>query len=362
MDPGTTTGVALLDLERNLVDLKSQKEFPKSSIRKFIISNGKPVVVAADVKPAPSLVEKLSATFNADLYYPEEDLSVEEKEELTQYFDIDIDSHARDALAAAIRAHRSIEGVLKSINSKSENMGVDRKELVENFFRKRGSVHQIARGLQEDKISKEENVKERVEKDWEELAKRYKEKLDRKEKEISRLREYKNSLEKKLEDLEEEKENLEDKQKKEILKSEEVDKWRSRAKNREKTIHKIENNLKRKEEDVELLKEALKKSYRGWKLVPITDSSSDISGADDSIIAVRDKKVQPSSDVKVVVVGDEETEEFYMDRGFRTVLGSDIDCLETENFYVVREKELEEKIEEKSDSFIDWLEDYRSRR
>lgn len=361
VDPGTTTGIAILDLEGGLVDYRSRKEFSKSDIREFIISHGKPVVVAGDVNPAPSLVEKLAATFSAELYYPEEDLSVEEKERLTEKYDIDADSHSRDALAAAVDAYNSTRSVLERIKDKSEEMDVEKEEVVEKFFRKGGSVHQIARGLQEQEIVEEEPTESGVDRNWKEVAEDYREKLKRKEKEIERLREYKDSLEEELEEVEEEKEELEKGRKKEIQKSDEVDKWRSRAKNRENTIHKLEEDLEDKREKIGHLRTALKKSYRDMELVPIMESRSDIAGADESIIAVRGGKVKPASEVKVVIIEEEGLEEFYRDRGVQVVSTSEIECFRTEDFYLVRKDEIDQKLEEKSDNFIDWLENYRDR-
>ncbi|MGZ7095706.1 MAG: DUF460 domain-containing protein, partial [Methanobacterium sp.] len=48
-DPGLTVGIAILDLNGNVISSKSFKEISRSEIIKHIISYGKAVLVATDV-------------------------------------------------------------------------------------------------------------------------------------------------------------------------------------------------------------------------------------------------------------------------------------------------------------------------
>jgi len=57
IDPGTTVGVAMLDLDGNTVDVFSAKNYSVSDTIRRIISRGKPLVVASDVTPTPSMVK-----------------------------------------------------------------------------------------------------------------------------------------------------------------------------------------------------------------------------------------------------------------------------------------------------------------
>ncbi|PSQ13493.1 DUF460 domain-containing protein [Halobacteriales archaeon QS_8_69_73] len=103
IDPGTTTAVALLDLDGSTLDVYSTRTADTAEVIEWIIEHGRPVVVAADVEPMPETVEKIRRSFDAGGWIPERDLPVDEKLHRTREEPYDND-HERDALAAALFA------------------------------------------------------------------------------------------------------------------------------------------------------------------------------------------------------------------------------------------------------------------
>ncbi len=72
LDPGTTTGIAAVDLDGNLVLLTSSRQMTMSEIVEEIYRAGKPLIVASDVQPMPYSVEKVRRAFNAIAYTPKQ--------------------------------------------------------------------------------------------------------------------------------------------------------------------------------------------------------------------------------------------------------------------------------------------------
>jgi hypothetical protein len=105
MDPGTTTAIAALDLEGNLLHLSSSRQTSQSDVIESLYKVGKPVVVATDVRDMPFSVEKVRRAFNAVAYAPRLDVSVDAKLEYTQPYKY-MNDHERDALSAALEAYR----------------------------------------------------------------------------------------------------------------------------------------------------------------------------------------------------------------------------------------------------------------
>jgi len=115
IDPGTTLGYALLDLKGNAVKIKSSKQLDMSSLILEMIKEGKVVVIGTDRKKAPRFVDKLSSKIGARLIKPEEDLSVEQKRELTKGEEFG-NEHEKDALASAIYAFKRIRSLLIKVD------------------------------------------------------------------------------------------------------------------------------------------------------------------------------------------------------------------------------------------------------
>jgi predicted RNase H-like nuclease (RuvC/YqgF family) len=109
VDPGTNCGLAILTLNASPLYLKSRKGLTRGEITRIVMQYGTPLIVGADVTPVPEFVSKLATMLNAVLFAPESVLEASEKREITRIYagthQIRLrDSHARDALAAAIKA------------------------------------------------------------------------------------------------------------------------------------------------------------------------------------------------------------------------------------------------------------------
>lgn len=123
IDPGTTTGIALLDLNGNFVAMWSDKNISRSDLAKFISEFGSPVIVSGDTNPAPKSVEKIASLFSAKLVFPEETLSRKDKYELTKFFKTELDKswsnrHERDALASALHAWGRVRNLMERVEKR----------------------------------------------------------------------------------------------------------------------------------------------------------------------------------------------------------------------------------------------------
>ena len=118
VDPGTTTAVAILDLNGKLVEASSSRVSSIPEIIEHISEMGRPVVIATDVVPAPAAVEKIKRAFKAVLFSPNERISVEEKVRLARPFGYAND-HERDAVAAAVKAFNAYKNKFARIDKKT---------------------------------------------------------------------------------------------------------------------------------------------------------------------------------------------------------------------------------------------------
>ena len=116
VDPGTTTGIAILNFKGELIDLFSSRTMGIELVVKHITGFGTASVIACDVTPVPQFVTKLSAILGAIIFKPSVSLSVIEKNNLTKNFDFK-DPHQRDSLAAATNAFNKLKNKLMKIDA-----------------------------------------------------------------------------------------------------------------------------------------------------------------------------------------------------------------------------------------------------
>ncbi|MCD6301485.1 MAG: DUF460 domain-containing protein [Staphylothermus sp.] len=128
VDPGISTGLAILDLSGRPLYLHSSKNLDRGEILNIISKLGIATIVSTDVMHPPELIRKIAAALNAQIYTPPHDLSTDEKQELVnkitkKYPGIEVkDSHVRDALAAAYKAYLSIKDKLIQAEKKVYSM------------------------------------------------------------------------------------------------------------------------------------------------------------------------------------------------------------------------------------------------
>jgi predicted RNase H-like nuclease (RuvC/YqgF family) len=127
IDPGTTTAVAIVGIDGELLDVLSTRTADTAAVIEWIVERGRPFIVAADVTPMPNTVEKIRRSFDATEWIPESDLPVDEKQHRTREAGYDND-HERDAMAAALFAHDEYESQFERIAEKTPAR-IDRGEV-----------------------------------------------------------------------------------------------------------------------------------------------------------------------------------------------------------------------------------------
>ena len=126
VDPGTTKGYAILDLNGNILDVNSSKKLDIDKITENAIKFGKPLLIGTDVKKTPRFVEKIASSLGAKIYKPKINLKSMHKTKLVNKFlknrDFEVSNkHENDALISAILAYKSIKPLLKKIEDKYTN-------------------------------------------------------------------------------------------------------------------------------------------------------------------------------------------------------------------------------------------------
>jgi len=158
VDPGTTTAVAVLSLDGSPLDVLSARTADMADVVEWIVDRGRPLVVAADVTPMPSTVEKIRRSFDAAGWVPETDLPVDEKLHRTRDCGYDND-HERDALAAALYAADGHADQFGRIRSKVPPT-VDIDEVLARVVAGEESVEAVLADLEDDDGAEEEPSEE----------------------------------------------------------------------------------------------------------------------------------------------------------------------------------------------------------
>ncbi len=119
LDPGISTGLAVIDLAGRVLHLASYKGIDRGGIIQEILAHGSPIIVAADVNPPPDTVRSVASKLGAEVYTPPQDMTTEEKRELASRIHgaKPRDSHQRDALAAAYKAYQALLSKMRQIDS-----------------------------------------------------------------------------------------------------------------------------------------------------------------------------------------------------------------------------------------------------
>lgn len=383
IDPGSTTAVAALDLRGELVDIKSKKGWSPGELVEFISSLGKPVVISTDKSSPPEFVSKIRASFNAVLYTPREDMSVEKKRILTSKYATSND-HERDALAAAIDAFNSYKNKLINVEKRLP-AGIDSDRIKAEII-KGTPLKEIL------SITKEEGKTVKLQTDTVS-----RDEVIRRDKVIERLKEENRILSRKIKELKDEIENL--RARIASISREEHEKIRkdTYVQNLEREILDLKKKLKKKDEEVEQLKEriaVLRKmkmlEFQGWKeakvlrkftkeeieraeremgisegdIVIIMDSSGGSASLAEILCKKGIKAIICSSEMSHLAA--ETFEKYNIPRiSFDEVefmMGDDIAVVNAEKFEKVYAEKLEETKRRKIDQLEKLVEDYRKRR
>ncbi len=148
IDPGTTTAAAVVGLDGTVHALYSSRTADTADVTEWIIEQGRPIIVAADVEPMPETVEKFRRSFDAAGWRPTTDLPVDEKLHRTREASYDND-HERDALAAALYAYDDHEDQFERVAAKTPPR-LDRGAVIAGVVAGDASVESVIADLSED--------------------------------------------------------------------------------------------------------------------------------------------------------------------------------------------------------------------
>ncbi|MBO3841457.1 MAG: DUF460 domain-containing protein [Candidatus Brockarchaeota archaeon] len=132
-DPGTTAGLAVLNLSGELLLLKSLRHWNRSSIILEALSVGDPVLIATDRAEAPRAVRELAQSLNLAVFETGKEEALGDKisviNEYASKRSVSIgDDHQASALYAALKAFNSFKNDFRNIELNVERRISDFKE------------------------------------------------------------------------------------------------------------------------------------------------------------------------------------------------------------------------------------------
>ncbi len=132
LDPGTTSGYVILDLNGQVIKSYSAKELSLSLVISQIIEHCQPLITATDKARLPSFVEEFSRKLGTVIVTPDEDLTKEEKRVLVADFNsgkktVHLNAHQQDSLAAAVYAYKKFASKLEKIDNFIIGHGLENK-------------------------------------------------------------------------------------------------------------------------------------------------------------------------------------------------------------------------------------------
>lgn len=148
IDPGTTTAAAVVGLDGRVLARFSSRTADTADVTEWLIEQGRPLIVAADVTPIPQTVEEFRRSFEATAWTPDSDLPVDEKLHRTRDHEYDND-HERDAMAAALYAYDDREDQFDRIATKVPPE-FDREEVIAHVVATESSVEAALTELSDD--------------------------------------------------------------------------------------------------------------------------------------------------------------------------------------------------------------------
>ena len=165
-DPGINTGLAILDLDGNVLLTTTLQNADRGDVVSLIRRFGVPIVIAVDTNPPPHSAKKLAGVLKARLYVPHSSLPVSEKERIEAMMKergIQIkDSHQRDAIAAAYKAWSEIHEKLKRVDAYLDKIGIEvnrdkiKVEVLEGKTLAEAVEEEIAKVIDEEKVERNE--------------------------------------------------------------------------------------------------------------------------------------------------------------------------------------------------------------
>jgi len=281
VDPGSTSAVAMVDFNSDVVGLESGKNFPPREIISKIIETGKPVIVTSDKAKIPSKVEKIANSVGAKKFIPEEDLSSERKRELGS----GENSHEEDAVAAALHAYKQLRSNIDKIEELSGEMEMDmeKSEIASRYFSDElptpGSEEETQEAEKKEEKT-EENIQGEQKQDSDPDPELYRRRAEKLETKVRNLEEQVEDLKNRLEFREQQRRNIQSKydklkdgKKEEMLKEQEISKREGIINDKEEKIEELEEKFQRSRIREKQYEKALELIAEGGQLLPIIDEN-----------------------------------------------------------------------------------------
>jgi predicted RNase H-like nuclease (RuvC/YqgF family) len=259
IDPGTTTAVAIVGLDGEVLETLSTRTADTAAVIEWTIERGRPILVAADVTPMPETVEKIRRSFDAAGWVPETDLPVDTKQHRTREEAYDND-HERDAMAAALHAFDAHEDQFQRIARKVP-AGFDRGEVTKRVVADEESVEAVITDLTEDPGEDEEESTHdpRELTDEEKEIKRLEARVERLEGHVEELRETVQQKDERIAEYEDELSEARREERQEARERREVARL-------ERENDRLERELAEEREAVAELEDKLKRLKALWRL------------------------------------------------------------------------------------------------
>ena len=252
IDPGTTTGYAVLDIDGKLLHLNSSKQLDLNQLISQTINLGKAVLVGTDNAKVPNLVGTFATKLGAKIVNPDEDLKVEEKRRMAENFNFS-DEHQGDALASALFAYKSARTLLDKIdifvkeNQKSNIKNQIKDIVITKSVSIKNAVSIIEKKDEEDRIIEKVVVEKKLnENDFLNLYN----KLKRHEAELKLVKNYNNNLKNRIRILE--KNQIKNPNKEQRIEDKKLGFIKDR-------IKALDSKLQSKDEHIEQLKSLIRK-------------------------------------------------------------------------------------------------------
>jgi predicted RNase H-like nuclease (RuvC/YqgF family) len=372
-DPGTTAALAILDTGKNVLYLKSKKDFKKKELFEAITQKGKPIIVSADKNPLPKSVEKLASSLGCKTFEPSDDLSNLEKYKLVKnYLDIVKNDHERDALASALKAHKKYQSLFRKTDKTISYLGLSEfydkilkvliQDEAENINQAVNSVLGEIRKNRKKNIKKKKEPEENI---TPEKVKELRKRIRGLKNDVKILSDYNKTLKKRLEKVDQK--FREQKKKAENFHSEETAKENGR-------IHRIETELEKTRIVIEKLKMfRLLEKNDYIPIIELERIKSDKLRLLDRLFDLEDRVLMTNSfmnirllnhyNIRALIVPNTPDKEIIQIISFPIIPKDEVDLKEENEVLVAQKKEFDEKIKKaRKSGFIQWVNKHKERR
>lgn len=261
IDPGSTSAVAMLNFEGELVGLESGKNFPPSEIITEIVNTGKPIIVTSDKAETPSKVEKISNSVGAHTFELEKDLSQQRKRELGE----GENSHEIDASAAAKHSYKDLRNNIEKIKQIADEENEELEELAQRYF------EQDKKLLPDQENEEEKKEEPKDSNPFREKAQRLEEKVDIMENKVEELEEELELKESQRREMQSKYDKLKSGKTDELLEEDEIEKREKKIEKKNQRISDLEKKLKKSHIREKQYRKAFEMIVDGAEILPLVN-------------------------------------------------------------------------------------------